>query len=124
MPEERNCGWELELLRVNSLLDLLRLAASTDSVSVLIEFWSDSLNGRVIGTFANNYGITKLDVFSFTLYDGDDDGGFLVYKADETGERYEFLSELSSDKITFPIVKLSKEPSWFSERIKSGGERV
>ncbi len=122
MQEERNREWELELLRLKSILDLLRLAASTDSVSVLVEFWSDSLNGRVIGTFANNYGITKLDVFSFTLYDGDDDGGFLVYRADETGEHYEFLQELSSDKITFPVVKLFKEPSWFSERIRSGGD--
>ncbi len=122
MQEERNREWELELLRVKSILDLLRLAASTDSVSVLIEFWSDSLNGRVIGTFANNYGITKLDVFSFTLYDGDDDGGFLVYRADETGEHYEFLRGLSSDKITFPVVKLFKEPAWFSERVKSGGD--
>ncbi|ACB08020.1 hypothetical protein [Candidatus Korarchaeum cryptofilum] len=121
MGEERS-DWELELLRLKSILDLLRLAASTDSVSVLIEFWSDSLNGRVIGTFANNYGITKLDVFSFTLYEGDDDGSFLVYRADETGEHYEFLQELSSDKLTFPVVKLSKEPSWFSERVKSGGE--
>lgn len=117
--EEEIHEWELELLRVNSLLDLLRLAASSNSVSVLIEFWSETLNGRVIGTFANNYGITKPDVFSFTLYDGKEEGSFLVYRADETGERYEFLAGLSSDKIAFPVIKLFSEPHWFSERLGS-----
>lgn len=120
-PEEEGYEWELELLRVSSLLDLLRLAASSNSVSVLVEFWSDTLKGRVIGTFANNYGITKPDVFSFTVYDGKEEGNFLVYRADETGERYEFLEGLSSDKITFPVIKLFKEPYWFSERLRSSG---
>ncbi len=121
MSSEEVHEWELELLRVNSILDLLRLAASSNSVSVLIEFWSETLNGRVIGTFANNYGITKPDVFSFTIYDGKEEGSFLVYRADETGERYEFLEGLSSDKITFPVVKLFSEPYWFSERLRSTG---
>lgn len=119
--EEEGYEWELELLRVNSILDLLRLAASSNSVSVLIEFWSETLSGRVIGTFANNYGITKPDVFSFTLYDGEEKGSFLVYRADETGERYEFLEGLPSDKLTFPLIKLFSEPHWFSERLRSSG---
>ncbi|MEM0017058.1 MAG: hypothetical protein QXO55_00545 [Candidatus Korarchaeum sp.] len=119
--EEKGYEWELELLRVNSILDLLRLAASSNSVSVLIEFWSETLNGRVIGTFANNYGITKPDIFSFTLYNGKEKGSFIVYRADETGERYEFLEGLSSDKIAFPVIKLFSEPYWFSERLRSGG---
>lgn len=117
--EEKGYEWELELLRVNSILDLLRLAASSNSVSVLIEFWSETLKGRVIGTFANNYGITKPDVFSFTLYDGKEEGSFLVYRADENGERYEFLEGLPSDKLTFPLIKLFNEPHWFSERLRT-----
>ncbi|MCS7103242.1 MAG: hypothetical protein NZ992_05120 [Candidatus Korarchaeum sp.] len=119
--EERGYEWELELLMVNSILDLLRLAASSNSVPVLVEFWSGTLNGRIIGTFANNYGITKPDVFSFTLYDGEEKGSFLVYRADETGERYEFLEVLSPDKIVFPLIKLSSEPYWFSGRLRSSG---
>lgn len=116
--EEKGYEWELELLRVSSLLDVLRLAASSNSISVLIEFWSGTLRGRVIGTFANNYGITKPDVFTFTIYDGEEDGSFVVYRADESGERYEFLEGLTSDKITFPLIKLFSEPRWFSEKLK------
>ena len=119
-PEDKEeCQWELELLKVNSLLDLLRLAAASNSVTVLIEFWSNSLNERVIGTFANNYGAAKPDIFSYTTYKGNETGSFLVYKADESGEQFDFSNILSAGNMAFPLIRLSEEPRWFSERIKS-----
>ncbi len=119
-PEDKEeCQWELELLKVNSLLDLLRLAAASNSITVLIEFWSDSLNERVIGTFANNYGAAKPDIFSYVIYKGNEAGSFLIYKADESGEQFSFSNFLSAGNMTFPLIKLSEEPKWFSERIKS-----
>ncbi len=117
-PEEKEgCDWELELLQLNSLLDLLRLAAASNSITVLLEFRSESLGKRVIGTFANNYGATKPDIFSYVLYEDEDEGSFLVYKADETGEQYNFSNGISpAGSMAFPLVKLPKEPKWFSER--------
>ncbi len=118
-PERKEeCGWELEFLRMDSLLDLLRLAAASNSVTVLIEFRSESLGGRVIGTFANNYGVMKPDIFSFVVYDGDEKGSFLIYKADESGEQFSFSNSITAaaGSATFPLVKLSEEPHWFSER--------
>ncbi len=121
-PEDKEeCRWELELLEVNSLLDLLRLAAASNSITVLIEFWSESLNERIIGTFANNYGAEKPDIFSYVVYKGDETGSFLVYKADESGEQFSFSNFLSAGSMTFPLIKLSGEPRWFSKRIKSHG---
>ncbi len=117
--DKEECQWELELLEVNSLLDLLRLAAASSSIAVLIEFWSNSLNERVIGTFANNYGAAKPDMFSYTIYKGNETRSFLIYKADEGGEQFNFSDFLSAGSMTFPLIKLSREPKWFSERIKS-----
>ena len=121
-PEEKEgCDWELELLQLNSLLDLLRLAAASNSITVLMEFKSELLGKRVIGTFANNYGATKPDIFSYVIYEGGDDGSFLVYKADESGEQYNFSNGLSpAGSMAFPIVKLQREPRWFSERFSHG----
>ena len=123
-PEEKEgCDWELELLRLNSLLDLLRLAAASNSITVLMEFKSELLGKRVIGTFANNYGATKPDIFSYVVYEEEDDGSFLVYKADESGEQYGFSNGLSpAGSMAFPLVKLQKEPRWFSERFSHGHE--
>ncbi len=120
-PEEKEgCDWELELLQLSSLLDLLRLAAASNSITVLLEFRSESLGKRVIGTFANNYGATKPDIFSYVLYEEEDEGSFLVYKADETGEQYNFSNGISSaGSMAFPLVKLPKEPKWFSERFSN-----
>ncbi len=120
-PEEKEgCDWELELLQLNSLLDLLRLAAASNSITVLLEFRSETLGKRVIGTFANNYGTTKPDIFSYVLYEEENKGSFLVYKADETGEQYNFSNGISSaGSMAFPLVKLVKEPKWFSERFSN-----
>ncbi len=117
-PEEKDaCSWELEMLQLNSLLDLLRLAAASNSITVLLEFESPSLRRRVIGTFANNYGATKPDIFSYVLWNGDEEGSFIVYKADETGEQYSFSNSISTTGgMTFPIVRLPEEPRWFAER--------
>jgi len=71
----------------------------------------------VIGTFANNYGATKPDIFSYVLWNGDEEGSFIVYKADETGEQYSFSNSISTTGgMTFPIVRLPEEPRWFAER--------
>lgn len=116
--EDGECGWELELIKLSSLLDLLRLTAASNSVTVLLEFESKSLGKRVLGTFANNYGSTKPDIFSYTLYDGEDDGSFLIYRADETGESFSFSKNLpSTESMVFPLVRVSDEPRWFSERL-------
>jgi len=118
--DKEECEWELELIRLSSLTDLLRLAAASNSITVLMDFWSSTLNKRVLGTFANNYGAMKLDIFSYVVYEAEEEGGFLIYKADEGGEQYDFAKVPSAaGSITFPIVKLAEEPHWFSKRVSN-----
>lgn len=116
--EKEECEWELELIKLDSLNDLLRLAAASNSITVLVDFWSSTLNKRVLGTFANNYGAMKPDIFSYVIYEAEEEGEFLIYKADEGGEQYDFAKVPSAaGSITFPIVKLAEEPRWFSKRV-------
>ncbi|MDK2383860.1 MAG: hypothetical protein QI199_03480, partial [Candidatus Korarchaeota archaeon] len=59
-------------------------------------------------------------IFSYVLYEEENEGSFLVYKADETGEQYNFSNGISSaGSMAFPLVKLVKEPKWFSERFSN-----
>ncbi len=117
--EEGKCSeWEMELFNLKSVNDLLRLIASSNSGGVVLGFWSEKIGMYVLGTFSGNYGSLKPDVFSYVAVKDEIREGFLIYRADENGEKY-YASEAPTptEGIAIPHIRLKGEPNWFAERI-------
>ncbi|MEM0340198.1 MAG: hypothetical protein QXN05_01465 [Acidilobaceae archaeon] len=110
-------------VRVSSLSDLVRFASSTVPAMVVMPIYRFKENKKVYyflqtvyKDFFKYYGIPIIYYYS-TTDDGldSDKAKFILFKADEEGEKIEISNKTKAGCISIPLVNLDKRPPFLPE---------